>query len=169
MCTVWRWVATLFSPHVVVCTMWRRVAMCKRLCDSLLTRFDGAVYYVNIPHNRFKYSKPRYEKPSTSVTYYKNMIGDTIFARHNGRILSTDQSTCLTDAPFRASERNENETRSMRTGDSASAARRLRPAASALLGRRLSRRGASGAGTPSPAAQLRISEKVAMGGDARRC
>ncbi|GBP79391.1 hypothetical protein EVAR_61816_1 [Eumeta japonica] len=25
--------------------MWRRVAMHKRLCDSLLTRFDGAVYY----------------------------------------------------------------------------------------------------------------------------
>ncbi|GBP26394.1 hypothetical protein EVAR_75526_1 [Eumeta japonica] len=25
--------------------MWRRVAMRKRLCDSLLTRFDGAIYY----------------------------------------------------------------------------------------------------------------------------
>ncbi|GBP84533.1 hypothetical protein EVAR_66841_1 [Eumeta japonica] len=25
--------------------MWRRVAMRKRLCDSLPTRFDGAVYY----------------------------------------------------------------------------------------------------------------------------
>ncbi|GBP49543.1 hypothetical protein EVAR_45607_1 [Eumeta japonica] len=25
--------------------MWQRVAMCKLLCDSLLTRFDGAVYY----------------------------------------------------------------------------------------------------------------------------
>ncbi|GBP20472.1 hypothetical protein EVAR_78847_1 [Eumeta japonica] len=28
--------------------MWRRVAMRKRLCDFLLTRFDGAVYYGDV-------------------------------------------------------------------------------------------------------------------------
>ncbi|GBP76968.1 hypothetical protein EVAR_63315_1 [Eumeta japonica] len=37
---------------VVVCTMWRRVVMRKRLCDFLLTRFDGAVYYVHSTVNR---------------------------------------------------------------------------------------------------------------------
>ncbi|GBP85506.1 hypothetical protein EVAR_61763_1 [Eumeta japonica] len=25
--------------------MWRRIAMCKRLCNSLLTWFDGAFHY----------------------------------------------------------------------------------------------------------------------------
>ncbi|GBP21802.1 hypothetical protein EVAR_10981_1 [Eumeta japonica] len=35
----------VYSPQVVVCTMRRRVAMRKRLCDSLLTQFDGADYY----------------------------------------------------------------------------------------------------------------------------
>ncbi|GBP48696.1 hypothetical protein EVAR_88157_1 [Eumeta japonica] len=31
--------------------MWRRVAMCKRLYDFLLTRFDGAVYYDRFLRN----------------------------------------------------------------------------------------------------------------------
>ncbi|GBP07709.1 hypothetical protein EVAR_2816_1 [Eumeta japonica] len=54
-CTVWRRDATLYndiySQNVVVCTIWRRVAMRKRLYDSLLTRFDGAVYYVAALHH----------------------------------------------------------------------------------------------------------------------
>ncbi|GBP71193.1 hypothetical protein EVAR_17986_1 [Eumeta japonica] len=40
-----RYSIDIYSPQVVVCTIWRRVAMYKRLCDSFLTRFDGAVYY----------------------------------------------------------------------------------------------------------------------------
>ncbi|GBP48164.1 hypothetical protein EVAR_27550_1 [Eumeta japonica] len=32
--------------------MWRRVALRKRLCDSLFTRFDGAVYYASHASNR---------------------------------------------------------------------------------------------------------------------
>ncbi|GBP50628.1 hypothetical protein EVAR_28819_1 [Eumeta japonica] len=41
-----RYTIDIYSSQVVVCTMWRRIAMRKRLCDSLFTRFDGAVYYL---------------------------------------------------------------------------------------------------------------------------
>ncbi|GBP55722.1 hypothetical protein EVAR_32974_1 [Eumeta japonica] len=40
-----RYTIDIYCPQVVVCRIWRRVVMRKRLCYSLPTLFDGAVYY----------------------------------------------------------------------------------------------------------------------------